>query len=54
MIGLGTWLFQWLWNTTVPDLFRLPEIRYWHAFRLLVIAGFLFGGGSFLGVSVAV
>jgi hypothetical protein len=37
-------LLMWLWNMTMPEVFRLPEIRYWQAFRLLIIASLLFGG----------
>ena len=43
-------LFQWLWNTTMPDVFGLKEVTYWQAFRLLLIAGLLFGG-VFTGTS---
>lgn len=39
-------LLQWLWNITMPDVFNLKKINYWQAFRLLLIAGLLFGGGS--------
>ncbi len=37
-------LLQWLWNITMPDVFNLKKITYWQAFRLLIIAGILFGG----------
>ncbi len=36
-------LFMWLWNMTCPEVFHLPEIRYWQAFRLLILASLLFG-----------
>lgn len=39
-------VFQWLWNTTMPEAFGLKEIRYWVAFRLLLIAAFLTSGGA--------
>jgi hypothetical protein len=38
-------VFQWLWNTTMPEAFGLKDIRYWVAFRLLLIAAFLTSGG---------
>ncbi|OPX89391.1 MAG: hypothetical protein A4E54_00965 [Pelotomaculum sp. PtaB.Bin117] len=41
-------LLQYLWNITMPDLFNLKQITYWQAFRLLLIAGMLFGGPFFL------
>lgn len=37
-------LLQYLWNTTMPQVFNLKEIDYWQAFRLLLIAAILFGG----------
>lgn len=37
-------LLQWLWNMTIPEIFKLREIRYWQAFRLLLISTLLFGG----------
>lgn len=37
-------IFQWLWNITCPDVFRLPEITYWQAFRIIILAAMLFGG----------
>ena len=40
-------LLMWLWNITMPEIFRLPQIHYWQAFRLLLIAGLLFGGADF-------
>jgi len=35
-------VLQWLWNTTIPELFGLNKIRYWQAFRLLIICKILF------------
>jgi len=43
LIFLLTWLFEWLWNITIPQVFNLKTITYWQAFRLLLIAGILFG-----------
>ena len=37
-------VFQLLWNTTMPQVFKLGEITFWQAFRLLLLAGILFGG----------
>ena len=36
-------ILMWVWNLTMPDVFRLPRITYWQAFRLTVLAGILFG-----------
>ena len=41
---LVTLVFQCLWNTTMPQVFKPSEITLWHAFRLLLLAGILFGG----------
>jgi len=32
-----------LWNTTMPAIFSLPQLTYWQAFRMLVMAWILFG-----------
>ncbi len=41
-------VFQFLWNITVPEIFKVRTIRYWQAFRLLLMASMIFGAGSFL------
>jgi hypothetical protein len=35
-------ILQLLWNITMPEVFGLKPIRYWIAFRLLIIAEILF------------
>ena len=49
---LVTALLQWLWNITIPGIFNLREITFWEAFRLLIIAGILFGGGRNINFNV--
>ncbi|HQA50124.1 MAG: hypothetical protein WBI26_00320 [Syntrophomonadaceae bacterium] len=44
LLFLVTWLLQYLWNITMPQVFNLKEITYWQAFRILLIAAILFGG----------
>ncbi|MAF26863.1 MAG: hypothetical protein CME07_03240 [Gemmatimonadetes bacterium] len=39
-------IVMWLWNRTMPDIFRLPTIAYWQAFRLFILCMILFGGGA--------
>jgi hypothetical protein len=51
LVVLGTAIFQWLWNITMPEAFGLKEIRFWVAFRLLLIAGFL-TSGSFINFNL--
>ena len=38
-------ILTWLWNMTIPDIFGIKTIEYWQAFRLIIIAGILMGGG---------
>jgi hypothetical protein len=52
MLVFGTFVFQWLWNITIPELFRLPKLRYWQALRLLLIAGSLFGSGRVISIAL--
>ena len=42
------WIFQLLWNWTMPQVFHLRLITYWQAFRILLIAEFIFGPGSWI------
>jgi len=39
-----TALLQYLWNTTMPQVFNLRQIAYWQAFRLIVIFTILTSG----------
>jgi hypothetical protein len=51
LVLLATAIFQWLWNITMPETFGLRELRFWVAFRLLLIAGFL-TSGSFVNFNL--
>ena len=42
---MTTAIFQWLWNITMPEAFGTRPIRYWVAFRILIIAMMLASGG---------
>lgn len=44
-VFIASALLMWLWNITMTRIFNLRDITYWEAFRLLLIAGLLFGGG---------
>jgi len=48
LVFVATALFRWLWNITMPEVFGLKRITYWQAFRLLILAGMLFGGPAVL------
>ena len=45
LVPLAIALFRWIWNITMPQVFNLKIITFWQAFRLLLIAAFLFGTG---------
>jgi hypothetical protein len=46
MLFIVSGLLMWLWNITIPKIFNgVREITFWEAFRLLLIAGILFGNG---------
>lgn len=50
LLGIGifflvVWLFQYLWNTTMPEVFGVKVITYWQSLRLLILALILFAGG---------
>lgn len=47
LVFVVTTIFQWLWNITMPEVFRLPFITFWQAFRLILICGILFGGSPY-------
>ncbi len=37
-------LFHWLWNSTLPELFNFPRIRFWQAIKLMMLVTLVFGG----------
>jgi len=44
LMALSAWLLGWLWNWTMPELFKLPALTFWQALRLQLIATLLLGG----------
>lgn len=44
LIAIFAVIFQWLWNTTMPEVFGLKTLTFWQAIKILIIAGILFGG----------
>jgi len=46
ILAIVTLIFRWLWNITVPDVFGLKTLTFWQAFRILLLAAILFGGGT--------
>jgi hypothetical protein len=37
---------MWLWNWLMPAIFKLPEIGFWKAIGLLLLAQIFFKGGQ--------
>lgn len=37
---------MWLWNYVCPDVFHLPQIDFWHAWALLLLASLLVKSGN--------
>ena len=46
ILAVITLFFRWLWNITVPDVFGVKSLTFWQAFRILILASILFGGGT--------
>ena len=44
IVAIMVVIFRWLWNTTMPEVFGLKELSFWQAFRIMLLAGILFGG----------
>ncbi|MEL6917085.1 MAG: hypothetical protein AAFO99_05070, partial [Bacteroidota bacterium] len=40
------YLVMWLWNWLMPELFGLPQVGYWQAVGILVLAKIIFGFGG--------
>gem|GEM_PF-2059993 len=45
ILFIFTAILKWLWNITIPSIFGIREITFWESFRLILIAGILFGKG---------
>lgn len=39
------WVIQFLWNVTLAEMFSLPDISFWQALGVFVLAKLLFGFG---------
>jgi len=46
LLAVITLIFQWLWNTTMPDVFGWKSLTFGQAFKILLISAMLFGGGT--------
>jgi hypothetical protein len=50
LVAIMVVVFRWLWNTTMPEVFGLRELSFWQAFKIMLLAGILFGGQRALDV----
>jgi hypothetical protein len=39
-----TFIFMWIWNLVMPDVFGTKKITPWQALGILILASILFGG----------
>jgi len=39
-------LTQWLWNTTVSDIFKVRQITLWETFKIILLSSIIFGGAT--------
>lgn len=37
-------VFMWIWNLVMPDVFGIKKISIWQALGILILASILFGG----------
>ena len=44
-IALASLPVWWLWNSLMPEIFGLPQIGYWQAVGLMLLAGILLRTG---------
>ena len=48
-----TFIFQWIWNAVIPDVFGIKRITIWQALGILILASILFGGHRVVATSTA-
>lgn len=42
-------IIMWLWNQLMPEIFGLPNVNYWQAVGLFILAKILFGSSGKCG-----
>lgn len=45
-----TFVFMWIWNAVVPDVFGIKKLTPWQALGILILASILFGGHRVVNV----
>ena len=46
ILALVTFIFRWLWNTTMPEVFGVKDLTFLQALKIMLISAMLFGGGT--------
>ena len=46
VIVVNTFLLQWLWNVTLPELFNAPFLNFGHALAFIIMSNILFSSNS--------
>ena len=39
---LCSWIGAWLWNITLPYIFGLPKVEWWHILAIMVLLWIIF------------
>ena len=54
LVAILVVIFRWLWNSTLPEVFGIREVSFWQAFKIMLLAGILFGGHRAVNVPQSV
>lgn len=47
VLGVGSWLFMYAWNYTIPVVFGLTKITFWQALWMWLLSGLIFKTPNF-------
>lgn len=47
---LCSWVGAWLWNITLPYLFGLPHVEWWHILALIILLWILIPHGHIIKI----
>jgi hypothetical protein len=45
LVALAGWVVRLLWNWLMPAVFGLPQVTYWQALGIFILAHLLLGSG---------
>jgi len=46
VIVINTFILQWLWNITLPELFNAPFLNFGQALAFIIMSNIFFSNGS--------